>query len=61
MTQTKTNTEGFSFTYLTVIDLDVVLQPKAYLSLHCDDEELHREAQDVPRVKAVPNGQKEQR
>lgn len=35
--------------------------PKSYLSLHCDDEELHREAQDVPRVKAVPNGQKEQR
>lgn len=34
---------------------------EVYLSLHCDDDELHGEAQEVPRVKAMPNRQKKQR
>lgn len=35
--------------------------PSLYLSLDCDDEELHGKAQDVPRVKPMPNCQKDQR
>lgn len=31
-----------------------------YLSLYSNDEELHGEAQDVSRVKAMPNSQKEE-